>query len=1051
MPLSDAIGEHWNKLKFMVMIGDGITNCILLPEDFTPFQLSVPIKHLYRRKKNTAKLLSNFREKLAQYIIKNAGFKHPYINYIVWDEAVCLEIYGNKNYDLIYVENTQEFDAGIKNILTHEGFDPEHDQIAILFKQDVKNDAVPTSETKDTSKPPVALKAAGPKELEHGSDTSLSKDQITVKPPAKVSAAIDEPEGLDQSTIMTPAKKVDSVPLDNTQKDSLPPTSNKSSGFSKGDYNSLPAGGKISGGTGGGHSRDLVTVDGAWATAESGGGRDELSGSIGGWDQFKANEKLVNVKVPPFDLDLHSTKLDKTQLGSRQVGEAEGMALEIELTLDNKAVTRIFGMKTSKEDPSFKPKLQAIYIGKGNASDNTDNLFRLILADGTKCIRGFLSKSNNRFVDNGSLQKNSIISLHKFVTRMDAGYMFGQRYILVYTLDIIESNPGKCIGEPSNINEFPVGGVPPSQRQQAGAEERQPTTVKSEAGNSRRKLHPPETKASEQKMELDQAIDEMKNNLSNSAILVGQIRRVPHSLRRIFGPEDGPSLLLLLQHHQATGKLALVLVLALKMHSTNLELQRQASLVVCRASIKVSSFQQSFLKQHGADMLVIALERLLEDSEVCHAIVSFFRLLADMKFETAKTIIGLRRLHGLNLEFRSPQENQHALLNRALFKAAGTILQALKMHSTSVKIQEDGFECLERTSYDVDKQGEIFVWDLPCDSINLVNTILRLHKMFANHAKINVDACSLLHNVLHRSRDTIGRTAALVDRTGQAEALIGLAEFTIRKHAGAEERILWGAFMVTCTVLSRYPHLAPGNMCALMSFWKEQPNNLLLATTGFALLAPIDLGASGMMDNPQGIIELVVNGAQLARKQEDPVMFEDCTFVLKELAKSTACRSAMTAVPKLVASITIAPQEDIGCSEEVSVHVICILSSLVREGGISAIMPDESPYCCVHGIINAMSSTPHYLFVQKAAFRLLSMVDFTKAAAKLAFTKAGGPCTVIASLSEHFWDEKLSENACKLMNMLTWSSNGLNMEPLLEGLLAADNAVVVILRPSKVP
>ncbi|CAB9510903.1 Ataxin 2-like [Seminavis robusta] len=1048
MPPFDVIAEHWNTLKFVVMVGDGSTNLLLPEEDFTCFQLSVPIKHLYRRKKNTAKLLFNFREKLAQYIIKNAGFKHPYINYIVRDETVCLGIYGNDNYDFIFVENTQEFDSGIKSILAHEGFDPEKNQIVICFEKDLRDEPMSTGEAEDASKPPVALLAEGPKEPERGSDTPVTKHLISTKSPSKVPAGADEPEVPDQWTATTPSGKFASFPAENTGTGSLPATANKSNVFSKGgSTNSIPADSEISGGTGERHSMDLVTADGAWTSAEAGCGGYELSGSIGGWDQFKANEKLVKVKVPPFDMGLYSTKLGKKHLDSRQVAKAERMAREIEreaLTLD--AVTRIFRMKSSKEDPSFQPKVQTTHIHKFNNSSDTTDLYRLLLSDGTKFIRGFLSESNNHLVENGSLQQNSIISLQQFV--MDTDDTSGQQFVVVYKLGIIESNQRQHIGEAMNINGVPAVGVPPSLRQQAASYDRQPNTVKSGSGNSRRQLGPTETTEREQQTELDQTIDEMKNNLSNADILVGQIRRVPHILRRIFGPDDEPSLELILEHRQATEKLALVLVLAMKMHSTNRELQRQASSVVCRASIKVSTFHQAFLKQHGAEVLVTALKRLLEHCKVCHAIVSFFRLLAAMKYETASKICGLRRLHGLDLDFRTPDENDYALLNSALLKAAGTILQALKMHPRSVELQEGGIECLERTSYDIDKQGETFFWDLPCDSIKLVITILRSHKTFADHAKINRDACSLLYKVLHRSTDTIGRTAALLDRTGQAEAVVGLAECTIRKDVYAEEWT-WIAFMLMCMVLSRYPHLAPQYLHALMSFWKEQPNNPFLASTGCALLTCIDLGASGMMDNPHGIIDLVVGGAQQARKHEDPGMFEDCTFVLKKLAKSTACLSAIAAVPKFVASITIAPPEDIGCSEEVSVHVIHIFSSLVRDGGISAIMPAESPYCCVHGIINAMSSTPHYLLVQKAAFRLLSMVDFTKADAKLAFTKAGGPSTVIASLSEHFWDEKLSENACKLMNMLTWSSNGLNMQPLLEGLLAADNAAVAILRPAR--
>jgi len=100
-------------------------------------------------------------------------------------------------------------------------------------------------------------------------------------------------------------------------------------------------------------NRDLVAAGNAWTSASggkqtraealagslggggtgAGKGADTsgLKGSIGGWDQFKANQELFNVNAS-FDENLYTTALDKTQIDARRIAEAERIAREIETT-----------------------------------------------------------------------------------------------------------------------------------------------------------------------------------------------------------------------------------------------------------------------------------------------------------------------------------------------------------------------------------------------------------------------------------------------------------------------------------------------------------------------------------------------------------------------------------------------------------------------------------------------------------------------------------------------------------------------------------------------
>eukprot|EP00797_Seminavis_robusta_P018229 Sro272_g104870.2 (451) ;mRNA; r:44724-46076 len=408
-------------------------------------------------------------------------------------------------------------------------------------------------------------------------------------------------------------------------------------------------------------------------------------------------------------------------------------------------------------------------------------------------------------------------------------------------------------------------------------------------------------------------------------------------------------------------------------------------------------------------------------------------------------LTGLHALHSNQGKFNSLEEENYALLQRTLFQAMGTILQAIAKYPKSSQLQREGLKCLERVSFDFDKKGNKFIWNLGRGSLAVVNAVLRSHGVLPGHG------CHLLNNVLSCSTDPMCQKAALLDETGQADAVIGVATSCLRENP--RDSLANYAFELLCTVLSRYPAMAPTYMTCLIRAMKALASDRcnkwhIVIRAGCSLFARIDLMASGIVEHHQEIMEVLVCGVSQAAWTKDPLLFEDCTFVLKQFAKHTSWHGTVAADPQLVLLLSHDGLSS-ECSEDVGVHVIHILSSLVHKGGISAIMPKGNAFGCIKVITIAMSMTPKYRFVHKVGFRLLAMIDFTEANAKLAFVNAGGPFAVITSLAEHFWDEKLAENACKVLNMLTWSSTGINMQPVLEGLLAVDSAVVTILRPAR--
>lgn len=69
----------------------------------------------------------------------------------------------------------------------------------------------------------------------------------------------------------------------------------------------------------------------ALKSGDTAGGGSGLQGSIGQWDQFRANQELFNVNAS-FDENLYTTELDKSQIDKRKIAEAERIAREIENT-----------------------------------------------------------------------------------------------------------------------------------------------------------------------------------------------------------------------------------------------------------------------------------------------------------------------------------------------------------------------------------------------------------------------------------------------------------------------------------------------------------------------------------------------------------------------------------------------------------------------------------------------------------------------------------------------------------------------------------------------
>jgi hypothetical protein len=153
----------------------------------------------------------------------------------------------------------------------------------------------------------------------------------------------------DGSTVIIPVDKVMYIQAKNVNLDR--PAANGGPGFGGSKNNSDVMTDTQISGPRSDKDLELVSAGSAWTAgagkaAASAGGLDDkggmtrkgfgtarpaagLKGSIGEWDQFKANEELFDVKGT-YDENLYTTELDKSTIDARKRAEAERIAKEIE-------------------------------------------------------------------------------------------------------------------------------------------------------------------------------------------------------------------------------------------------------------------------------------------------------------------------------------------------------------------------------------------------------------------------------------------------------------------------------------------------------------------------------------------------------------------------------------------------------------------------------------------------------------------------------------------------------------------------------------------------
>lgn len=133
-----------------------------------------------------------------------------------------------------------------------------------------------------------------------------------------------------------------------------------------------PGSGQVQGFRGG---RDLEKLD--WAGKDElleGGDGSETSPrgtqGVGGWDQFKTNERKFGVKST-YKEEHYTTKLDKTEFTTDQIKQAEAVAQEIEKTLPTHGVAHALDRQEVLQEDMDEGQLYSDVLRSGEAGGRT--------------------------------------------------------------------------------------------------------------------------------------------------------------------------------------------------------------------------------------------------------------------------------------------------------------------------------------------------------------------------------------------------------------------------------------------------------------------------------------------------------------------------------------------------------------------------------------------------------------------------------------------------------------------------------------------------------
>mmetsp|Transcript_952 Transcript_952/g.2275 ORF Transcript_952/g.2275 Transcript_952/m.2275 type:complete len:643 (+) Transcript_952:206-2134(+) len=134
------------------------------------------------------------------------------------------------------------------------------------------------------------------------------------------------------------------------------------------------------------------------------------------------------------------------------------------MSLTPNAVSTMYHMGGSADDPSFSPTVQVIHVKKIDNKGGGEERFKVILSDGTHFLSGMCATQLNSLVHTGIVSQHCILRVDEFIVNTMGS---GQKIVIILAAEQVGGNPGSRIGAPVDITKVP-GGPPQAAQSQAG-------------------------------------------------------------------------------------------------------------------------------------------------------------------------------------------------------------------------------------------------------------------------------------------------------------------------------------------------------------------------------------------------------------------------------------------------------------------------------------------------------------------------------------------------------------------------------------------------------
>ncbi|KAL9186004.1 hypothetical protein ACHAXT_005242 [Thalassiosira profunda] len=147
------------------------------------------------------------------------------------------------------------------------------------------------------------------------------------------------------------------------------------------------------------------------------------------------------------------------------------------MSLTPNAISTMFRMAGSVDNPAFTPTVQVIHVKKIDNKGNGEERWKVILSDGTHHLSGMCATQLNGLVHNGTVSANCILKINEFIVNEMGS---GQKICILLGLEPAGGNPGSRIGSPVDIAK--AGNLPPPQQANNGGAQPMYGNVQSNGG-----------------------------------------------------------------------------------------------------------------------------------------------------------------------------------------------------------------------------------------------------------------------------------------------------------------------------------------------------------------------------------------------------------------------------------------------------------------------------------------------------------------------------------------------------------------------------------------